>query len=172
MAYVPNISDYKPFYIQTDVDLKALDTAKEWGMVAKTNPYPAFPEPKEPYKNDFRDENGDDEYTHKIHYQSFTFEVDFYIKTYATPRKTAVDVLQSQMFSFFSKVRNGQFKVYDAYTGLGRQKVRYGGYEEIDGGFRARDNWARLIFKVTFKVNDPITAMRLSNDSIVVNDIL
>ena len=169
MPYLPNIPDYKPFYIQAESDAAAINTAAQWGLVAKTNPYPAMPEPKDPYKNDFHDENGDDEYTAQMRYKSFTFQVSFYVKAYDSTANNvttpAVDVLRSQMAAFFDHIKNGEFKVYDAYTGLGRQKVRYAGYEE--DSFKARKNWARLIFSVTFKVNDPITAMHLSSGSIV-----
>ncbi|MBQ6097916.1 MAG: hypothetical protein IJK99_09235 [Bacteroidales bacterium] len=171
MPYTPNIPDYKPFYIQCEDDASAKNTATEWGLVAKTNPYPALPDPKEPYKNDFADEDGDDEYVADIHYQSFTFQVEFYIKAFDTTVNNvttpAVDVLRKQMSDFFGHIKKGEFKVYDSYTGLGRQKVRYAGYEEAEKGFKARRNWARLIFSVTFKVNDPITAMHLSSGSIV-----
>ena len=57
MAYIPNISNYKPFYIQTASDNSAIDTLT-WGMVAKSNPYLALPKPKTPYKNEWKDENG------------------------------------------------------------------------------------------------------------------
>ena len=164
MVWLPFINDYKPFYIQCDGDTAAIDTAEEWGLVAKTNPYPALPTPKEPYKNEWKDENGDDEFTDAMFYEAFTFEVQFYVKTYATTGKSAVNVLRGQMAAFFGHIRSGEFKVYDAYTGLGRRKVRYAGYEE--GEFKARDEWARLTFTVTFKVNDPETFMTLSNGSI------
>ena len=172
MPYVPYISNYKPFYIQAVGDTAAKNTATEWGLVAKSNPYPALPKPKEPYKNDWKDENGDDEYVASVQYEAFSFDVQFYIKTYDTVTnnvvtKTAAVALREQVASFFTHIKSGEFKVYDAYTGLGRQKVRYAGYAEEQGGFMTRDNWARLIFKVTFKVNDPMTAMTLNNGSIV-----
>lgn len=171
MPYVPYISNYKPFYIQTESDASAKNTAAEWGLVAKSTPYPALPEPKEPYGNDWKDENGDDEYVASMQYKSFVFEVQFYVKTFdtvsgGTVTKTATENLREQMASFFNHIKSGEFKVYDSYTGLGRQKVRYAGYSEGESGFVARENWARHIFTVSFKVNDPITAMRLSNGSI------
>ena len=169
MPYVPTIIDYKPFYIQCENDLTALNTATQWGLVAKTNPYPAMPAPKDPYKNDFHDENGEDEYVSAMRYKSFTFQVSFYVKAFDVTANNvttpAVDVLRNQISQFFDHIKNGEFKVYDSYTGLGRQKVRYAGNEEE--GFKARKNWARLMFTVTFKVNDPVTAMHLSSGSIV-----
>lgn len=181
MAYIPHITDYKPFYIQrtqmqtsdegeeieVDVDATALDTSVQWGLVAKANPYPALPTPKTPYSNSFNDENGDDEYLDAVRYQSFEFEVEFYVKAFSTATSSAADVLRQQVQSFFNHIKTGEFKVYDAYTGLGRRKARYAGYKESDGGYVMRDDWARLIFTVTFKVNDPITAMTLSDGVIV-----
>ncbi len=161
MVYLPFISNYKPFYIQAASDTSAKDTRTEWGLVAKANPYPALPTPKDPYKNEWQDENGDDEYVASLHYDSFTFDVKFYVKAYAETGKSAAEVLRGQMSAFFSHIRDGEFKVYDSYTGLGRKKVRYAGYDEEE--FKARDDWARLIFTVTFKVNDPVTFMTLSD---------
>lgn len=166
MAYIPDILDYKPFYIQTDADASAVNTT-EWGMIAKGNPYPILPQPKEVYKNDWLDENGDDEYAH-LYYQSFEFSVDFYVKTFADAERSAEAVLREQISSFFDKVKVGEFKVYDAYTSLGWQKVRYAGFEEnsFKKGVKNGKEWARAIFSVTFKVNDPITRMALSNGQI------
>ena len=171
MPYLPNIKNYKPFYIQCEGDTAAIDTATQWGLVAKTNPYPAMPEPKEVYSNSFYDEDGDDEYNAEMHYEGFTFDVGFFVKAYASSSQSAVSVLRSQMAAFFEHIKNGEFKVYDSYTGLGRQKVRYAGYSEEDGGFKARDDWARLVFTVTFKVNDPVTLVTLSNGSLIAEEV-
>ena len=50
------IANYKPFYIQYGELTTAKDTKAEWGMVAKTNPYPLLPTPKDTYNNDWKDE--------------------------------------------------------------------------------------------------------------------
>ena len=66
---------------------------------------------------------------------------------------------------FLGTIKNKNLKIYDSYTGLGWQKVRYAGYKEdrYDKG----DGWARLIFTVTFKVNDPVTRMKMEGNQIV-----
>ena len=92
------------------------------------------------------DEDGDDEYNAQMYYESFEFDVAFYVKALGSD---AERVLRGQIEDFFSKIRNGEFKIYDAYTGLGRRKVRYAGYSEED--FSKRSNWARAIFKIKFK---------------------
>ena len=61
MPYTPVIKDYKPFYIQAPGDTYAWDT-RDYGMVAQSQPSPDDYEVKEPFKNDWFDEHGDDEY--------------------------------------------------------------------------------------------------------------
>lgn len=157
----PTISGYKPFYIQKGD--YCYDTRLQWGFIAKSNPYPALPSPKEPYKNEWMDENGDDEYTEHIYYESFEFDVQFYIRTKDTVSQgvvteAAAETIRAKLKDFFDTVKNGDLKVFDSYTALGRQKVRYGGYKEDK--FRARGDSAKCIFTVTFKVNDPVTMMK------------
>ena len=165
MVYIPEIINYKPFYIQTDGDAAAIDTTT-WGMVAKTNPFPALPTPKEPYKNEWLDEDGDDEYNAQMYYESFEFDVTFYVKTIG---ENAESQLLAQLGNFFDKVKYGEFKIYDSQTGLGRKGVRYAGFnsEEYKRRFAKSKDWARVIFTVTFKVNDPITRITMRGNSLV-----
>lgn len=160
MPYLPDIRDYKPFYIQTEADASAVDTAAAFGMVAKSNPYPLLPEPKEVFSNDWKDEDGDDEYTAGMTYKAVEFEVSFYVKAYSTASASAEAVLRSQVDAFFAKVGRGSFRAYDSYTGVGYRDVRYAGYSEES--FLRRGDWARAIFTVTFKANDPVTRVALS----------
>lgn len=160
MSYVPEIIDYKPFYIQANSNI-AINTTV-WGMVAKSNPYPVLPTPKEPFKNEWLDENGDDEYVGEMFYEAFEIDVSFYVKTLGAE---ADGLMIGQLNLFLGTIKNKNLKIYDSYTGLGWQKVRYAGYKEdrYDKG----DGWARLIFTVTFKVNDPVTRMKMEGNQIV-----
>lgn len=165
MAYIPDIIDYRPFYIQTDAEEGAIDTTT-WGMVAKSNPFAILPEPKEVYKNTWLDEDGDEEYTKEMYYKSLEIEVQFYVKTIGG---NAEATLISQIEGFFEKVRDGEFMIFDSYTGLGRQKVRYAGFDEEDfkKRFKSSVSWARAIFTIKFKVNDPTTRVELSGGKLV-----
>lgn len=160
MPYTPDIKDYKPFYIQAASDASAVDTAAAFGMVAKSNPYPLLPEPKEVYCNDWRDEDGDDEYVGDMRFKAFEFEVSFYVKAFGSGTASSEAVLRSQVDGFFDKVRTGEFSAYDSYTGVGYKRVRYAGYKEES--FLRRGGWTRAIFTVTFKVNDPVARVALS----------
>lgn len=164
MVYIPDIVDYKPFYIQAESDSVAKNTI-EWGLVAKVNPYPLLPNPKQPYSNSWNDENGDDEWCEKMYYESIEFTVSFYIKAFDSEGKTAKELVRNQIDDFFAYIRDGEFRIYDSYNGIGRRKVRYAGYEEDQ--FISRSDWAKAIFSIKFKVNDPVTRMVLSNKSIV-----
>lgn len=158
------ISGYKPFWLQKATGA-AVDTRVQWGMVAKTNPYPILPTPKEPYANDWLDEDGLDEYNVEMHYEPVEFSVAFYVKAYASGNQTAASVLRGWLLNFFDWVRNGEFRTYDSYTDVGYRKVRLDGYEEDK--FKARDTWASAVVKVKFKANDPTTRMYYLNSEIV-----
>lgn len=157
------IANYKPFYIQYGENALATDTKEAWGMVAKTNPYPLLPSPKNPYGNDWKDEDGDDEYTTYMHYEGFEMEVEFYMKAVDGQNTTAAADLHLAAWSFFQAVREGNFRVYDAYTKLGFQRVRYAGSDFGDATFKERKGTATAMFKVKFKVNDPVTRMTYNN---------
>lgn len=178
----PIISNYKPFYIQTGAI--AEDTAVAWGLIAKANPYPAIPTPKKPYSNTWLDEDGDDEYNEHLYYEAFTFDVKFYICAEDTLDasgsvvESAPNIIRRNIQDFFLAIKDGEFMIYDAYTALGRKKVRYAGFKEDT--FKSRvvrlkyrnaqgtevtknGNRASCIFTITFKVNDPITSAQLVN---------
>ena len=137
----------------------------EWGLVAKTNPYPLLPNPKEPYKNNWHDEHGDDEWVQEMYYESIELTVSFYVKAYDSSERSAEEQLRKQIDDFFRKIKSGEFRIYDSYNGVGRQKVRYAGYSEEQ--FIRRENWARAIFQISFKINDPVTRMIMKDGSII-----
>lgn len=155
------ISGYKPFYIQRPGESHALDTREQWGLVAKTNPYPLLPTPKEPYANDWKDEDGLDEYNAKMYYEPIEFSVSFYVKAYESGGQTAAEVLRGWLGNFFDYIREGEFCTFDSYTAVGFRKVRFDGYDE--DSFRARGDWAAATVTVKFKANDPTTKMYFAN---------
>lgn len=169
MVDIP-IANYKRFLIQYGENATATDTKEAWGMVAKTNPYPLLPTPKDPYKNDWKDEEGDDEYTTTMRYKGFEMEVEFYMKAIGGAGVTAAAELHNAAWSFFSAIREGTFRIFDEYTGLGFQRVRYAGSDYDEGSFKERDGVATTFLKVKFKVNDPVTRMRYVNGVITADD--
>lgn len=165
MPYVPLIRDYKPFYIQTSGDLSAWDTTT-YGLVAQTQPFPENYEVKDPYKNDWKDEHGDDEYVVQLFFKAFEYTVKFFIKTYpdTTNGKSAVAVMNGLRDSFRSKLVPGEFKIWDSWQEKGYQQVRY--VKEVVEERYVCNEYAWMIFSVTFKVNDPDTGVIFSNNVI------
>lgn len=168
MAYIPDIIDLRPFYIQTVSDETARDTT-EWGLVPKKNPYPLLPKAKQPYRNEWADENGDDEYTEEMRYEAMEISVEFYIKAYDTEAASCHELIRNQMDDFFALIRNGEFMIFDSYTGLGRKGVRYAGFnaESFKRRYKTGSNWASGIFTINFKINDPITRVVLENGVLI-----
>lgn len=168
MPYVPNIHGYKPFYIQSASDVSAWDTTA-YGLVAQTQPFPDNFDVKEPYKNDWHDENGDDEYVAAMHRKAFEFTVKFYVKTYPVTgqnAKSAIAVLNEQVANFRGKIIPGEFKVWDSWQEKGFQKVRF--VKDSVENREITDDYAWVILAVTFKVNDPSTAVSYANNAITV----
>lgn len=165
-TYVPAIHDYKPFYIQATADANAWDTTT-YGLVAQTQPFPDNCEVKAPYKNDWFDENGDEEYVAAMRRKAFEFTVKFYIKAFPTTGSSpmsAISVLNGLRDNFRAKLIPGEFKIWDSWQEKGFQKVRFVKDEVNDR--EVTDEYAWMIFSVTFKVNDPSTAMKFSSNSI------
>ena len=166
MPYLPNIPDYKPFYLQMEGESTASDTAAKWGMIAKSNPYPVFPDPKPRYSVDWKGEDGVAEYIgtgQKL--QPLEFSFDFIILSRDLRSLTAARQVRQQFGRFVDRVRGGYFSTYDAYTGLGLNKVRYVGFTQADywqGGGRLG-----YIFSVQFICDAPTQRMGFSSGAIV-----
>ena len=167
MPYIPTILNYKPFYIQNASDATAWDTTT-YGMVAQSQPFPESIEVKEPYKNDWKDEHGDDEYVAAMKFKAFEYTVKFYIKAYPVTtvgsEQTAIGVLNGLRSQFFAKLCPGEFKIWDSWQEKGYQKVRFVKSAVEDRGVTDESAW--MIFSVTFKVNDPITSVTFSDNVI------
>ena len=166
--YIPPIGDYAPFYIQRSTDSAAVNIQTAYGVTVLSPEYPAKRKVKEPYKNDWKDQHGDDEYTDYLFYEAFTLTFKCAIFTLEADTDTARAELKAQMRNFQNAIAQGEFKIYDAWTKYGFQKVRISEFREISqGDFSAWNNRCRLVFTMVLKVNDPITNMVLQNNQIV-----
>lgn len=163
MAVVKSLwSDYKPFLIQGASDTSAKDSLAEWGLIVKSFPFKVLPDPKEPYRNDWHDEDGDDEYNVQMFYEAYEITADF-LMTADSPGEMVLSLR-----TFFDYIRNGEFKILDTYTGIGRRKVRYAGYSESAYKWReGRICYAQ--FSLRLKVNDPVTFIH--NNSGVLEEV-
>lgn len=156
--YVPKIRNYAPFYIQKDGDALATDIQEVFGITILAQKVPLQRKVKAPYKNEFKDRNGDDEYTTALRYEAFTYTLKGCILTEESTSDAARSAIYAQVVAFQNFLANGSFKFYSAWTKFGFQKVRIDEFPEPDdNAFRNFDGHCRLIFSFTVKVNDPAT---------------
>lgn len=157
MIYNPDIVNYQPFYIQTDADSSAIDTKEQWGIVVKTNPDSVLPTAKEPYKNNWLDEDGDDEYNAQMFYESMEISVGIYVSG-----DSAADV-RAAKDALFEKIRRGEFMVYFSALDRGYRRVRYVS-ESMDRKI-IKSRYTE-ISTITLKVNDPVTRVSLQGSTL------
>lgn len=156
--YVPKIRNYAPFYIQKDGDALATDIQEVFGITILAQKVPLQRKVKAPYKNEFKDRNGDDEYTTALRYEAFTYTLKGCILTEESTSDAARSAIYAQVVAFQNFLANGSFKFYSAWTKFGFQNVRIDEFPEPDdNAFKNLDGHCRLIFSFTVKVNDPAT---------------
>lgn len=170
MVYVPFISDYKAFYIQFATGA-AQDLLETYGAVVRVHEYPSSSKVKEPYKNQWKDEHGDDEYipSEGLKVEAFTFKTECAMFAEALSDDVAIAELKSRVEALKQNLRSGAFKTYDAWTGYGFQNVRLEDFPNVESANYGRwgQNKMRVFFTFTLKVNDPVTHMVLSGTNIV-----
>ena len=167
MPYKPLITDYKPFYIQTANAASAIDVLETYGVVVKSHPYPILPEPKDPYKNDLPDKNGDDEYVSAMAYKAREFTYTCAVVVDRPLSVTSMRACRTQIQAFFDAIKQGEFKIFDSYTDIGFQKVRFAGCPSEPEYYSLKTTHTRALFQIRLKANDPMTRMVLSGGSIV-----
>lgn len=147
------MENYKPFYLQKEAG-PVKDSYAEWNMHIQSFPVIYCPTVKEYAKNDWKDQDGDDEYIPQTPvYKAYEMKIGF---LYVGPK----DSFNLKIKAFWEYVRSGEFKIFDTHTGIGRQKVRYVSYDP--NSFYRRNNGDIVQFSMTFKINDPITEITLN----------
>lgn len=166
--FVPPLRSYAPFYIQRDTDASAVNIQTTYGVTIMVHEYPSKRKVKQPYKNDWKDQHGDDEYTDFLFYEAFKLTLKCAILTNEANASTSRNEIKKQIRNFQNAISSGEFKIYDDWTKFGFQKVRIDEFPQIaEGDFDNLDGHCRLIFNMVLKVNDPVTNMKLYNGSIV-----
>ena len=141
-------------------DALVVDTLDSWGIVCKDFPFKMYGEAKELPSNDWKDEDGEDEYVPSVlPIASYEMEVEFAYKGDANSANVKI-----RSFLDYLTGRDGggaEMMVYDTYTMIGRQHVRLVSVSD-DVFYRQESDGDVVVFAVTFKVNDPMTDIKLS----------
>lgn len=151
-----NSMAYKPFLIKKLKEGSIVRDSMEWEILVKSFPFKLRPEMKEPSKRDWKDQNGDDEFILNTPvFKAYTMDVDFlFMGDFGNGNKKILDFIDYL-------TTDGEFSVYDSYTGIGRTHIRYASMKE--SAFRRREGNNDVIsFSITFKVNDPVTQIKLT----------
>lgn len=155
---------YLPLLIQTSKtagafsdDLEynqAFDTLAKFGLYIKHSPFTLRPKPKNIISQTWRDVDGDDEYIPSvITHEPYEMELEFIY--YRFDGMADVNIRH-----FVSLIEGKWLRMYETYTGMGRQAIRL---IECDDNptFKRRGLHDYAQFKMIFKVNDPDTDIKL-----------
>lgn len=151
-------TQYKPFLIQKLTENAPILSSKEWGVWVKHIPFKVFPDLKEIPSRPYPDEHGDYEFVpSKPFYKSYEIDCKFvFIGNSGTANE--------QIKSFLKYLaEGGMFKFYDTYSKIGRTNVRYVKTDDDPEILFRREGEKDIVqFKVTLKINDPITEILLT----------
>ena len=166
--YIPKIKNYAPFYMQKVTDSAATDIQQTYGVTIKQHDYPMQLAVKEPYKNEWKDEDGDDEYLGKIFFEAKEISYDCVILVEKSTSDAARTELRTLVDNFQRFVASGELLTFDSYTKFGFTGVRLIEFSQIsEGNFKELDGKGRVIFTMRLKVDNPLSETELSNGKIV-----
>ena len=172
------MEEWRNFFLQrmgTDANDSAYpvcESVDTWGVWCKEIPFIIYGKAKEPAKVSWSDEHGDDEFISDdgLYMDAYTMTVEFGCKM-----MTSVSDVRAKVKTFLDYLRtSGMMKMYSSHTRTGRQYVRFSSVSD-DAKWKSKKEWRVvsgtrtlvtvkewLIFKVTFKVNDPVTDVTLT----------
>ena len=149
------------------------ESVTTWGIWCKSIPFKLYDKVKEPAKRSWYDEHGDDEFLPDggLFMDAYTMDVEFGCKIIKTEHDRtifgkAVSDVRANVGEFIEYLRtSGMMMMYSSYSRIGRQKVRLSEIHD-DAVWKSDDDQEFLIFKVTFKVNDPMTNIILTDSQL------
>ena len=138
-----------------------IDTQDTFGIVCRDFPFKIYGEAKQLPSISWHDSHGNDEYVPpSLYIDAYDLQIDF---AYKGPRDSANHAIRS--FLNYITGNDGlnqgaELMVYDTYTRIGRQKVRYVSVAE-EMTVRNDHDGDVFTFSVTFRINDPTTDITL-----------
>ena len=155
---------YAIYFKKMKDNASVVDTLDNWDIVCKDFPFKLYGDAKELPVRNWKDKDGDDEYIPSVlPIEAYEMEVEF---AYKGDMNSANEKIREFLDYLTGRDGTGaEFSVYDTYTRIGRQHVRYVGVEE-DVFFRGKKSstygYDVVVFVVKMKVNDPVTDITLS----------
>ena len=139
-----------------------LDLVESFGIYGKEIPFVVGGEVKNVHTNEWYDEDGDEEYVpDKLLLKAYDITIDF---AYKGKQRSANEKVLSFIDYLTGRTDGASvMKLYSTYTGIGRQNVRLVKVND-DCELVREKGYDVLIFKVTFKINDPVTNIVLEKN--------
>lgn len=140
------------------VSLVTKEVVSDFGIYCKNIPFKMFGDVKEPYSNDWIDEDGEEEYLPAggLKWKSYEIEVEWAYKgDVNTANKKILDFI-----NYLSGRSDGQpsMSIYCTHTGIGRTNVRLVKVADKATLVRDENNGDIVLFTTTLKVCDPVTS--------------
>ncbi len=153
------------------------ESVSEWGVWCKDIPFQMLDKVKAPAKRNWYDEHGDDEYisVDGMYLEAYTMTVEFGCKkmgsiTTQSGTISAIDDVRVKVGAFLDYLRSsGMLMMYSSHTRVGRREVRLDSVDDKTT-WKSEDGQEFLVFKVTFKVNDPVTDVIKDGNSLIVDE--
>lgn len=137
------------------------ELGSDFGFYGMEIPFVPFGEAKEPSRNDWKDEDGDDEYLPESGLKMQAFEVGIKLG-YKGSKDSANGKIAALLDYLTGRDGTGpRMKIYSTYTKIGYNDVRFVSLDDDAELVRSGDGDI-LVITVTLKVNDPATRVTLS----------
>jgi len=148
--------------IEEDGTSETKETGQDFGFYGMEIPFTMQAEAKEPSKNDWKDEDGDDEYIPEDGLRMQAFEIELKLG-YKGTKDTANAKLEALLKYLTGRDGSGaRMKIYSTYTKIGYNEVRFVSISDDAELVRDADGDI-LVVTITLKVNDPVTKVVLGD---------
>jgi hypothetical protein len=145
-----------------NADAPVVDSLVTWGIVCKEFPFQLYGEAKELPIQNWYDSHGAEEYVPpSLYISAYDLSVEFAYKGTAFSANTAIRGFLNYLTGNDGLGHGAELSVYDTYTRIGRQRVRFLSVEN-DLIVRNTAEGDVFVFTIHFRVNDPVTDVLLN----------
>ena len=162
LLFFYKIMAYKGIYFQKQKEGATVkESVADFGIWCKDFTFKIYGDAKDLASTDWKDKHGDDEFVpDEIMLKAYDIEVSFCYKGNAGSANVKIDTFLKYLTGLDGS--GSVMKAYDSYTGIGRQNIRFKSVSTDGELVRDDRNGDIIVFKVIFKVNDPVTNVVLS----------
>lgn len=154
--------EYGKVYFQKELSgSRLIETSEFFDIYCAEMPFVVCGAAKALTERDWHDEHGKDVYVpSQLKMEAYDFTATFCCKGDKFSSNTKIN----QFISYLAMKTGVYFKIYDTYTQIGRQHVRF--LELSDDATLVRDGDGDILqFKVKFSVDDPVTSVFPKTDA-------